>query len=178
MKTEKGKIIFLNGVTSTGKTSISKAIQELADTMYYHVSNDIFHGMIGSKFWAEDGRKCVAKSIITMYYAVRGMCENGVDVIIDGMLLEMPEYMREYGRLNYDIMQSALAGIDVFMVEVFCPLDECRRRNIARGDRGEYQSEEQDAEMNKTVKYDLRVDTSVHSAEECAEQILAAAFKQ
>ena len=31
LKMEKGKIIFLNGVTSSGKTTISKAIQETAD---------------------------------------------------------------------------------------------------------------------------------------------------
>ena len=172
----KGKIIFLNGVTSTGKTSIAKAIQESSDLIYYHVSNDMFHDMISNKFWAENGRKCVAKSIITMYHAVKGMCENGINVIIDGMLLEMCEYIQEYGNLHYDIMQSILSCIDIFMVEVFCPLDECRRRNIARGNRGEYDSEEQNNEMNKNVNYNLKVDTFVNSAEECAEQILSAAF--
>ena len=58
------------------------------------------------------------------------------------------------------------------MVEVFCPLEECRRRNIARGDRGENQSHEQNEIMNKTVKYDFCVDTSVDSAIECARKIL------
>jgi adenylylsulfate kinase/chloramphenicol 3-O phosphotransferase len=91
---KKGKIIFLNGVTSTGKTSIAEALQELAGEMYYHVSNDMFHCMIGEKFWIEDNRKCISRSIITMYYAVRGMCDNGIHVIVDGMLLEMPEYLR------------------------------------------------------------------------------------
>lgn len=174
---EKGKIIFLNGVTSTGKTSIAEAIQELADVMYYHISNDIFHCMIGKKFWIEDSRKCISKSIVTMYHAAKGMCENGINVIIDGMLLEMCEYFQEYGNLHYDIMQSILSNIDIFMVEVFCPLDECRRRNMNRGNRGEYQSEQQNKEMNKNVKYNFRVDTSVNSAKECAEQILAVAFK-
>ena len=40
---KKGKIIFLNGVTSAGKTSIAEEIQELANEVYYHVSNDTFH---------------------------------------------------------------------------------------------------------------------------------------
>ena len=173
----KGKIIFLNGVTSTGKTSIAQAIQELAHEIYYHISNDTFHCMIGDKFWAENGRMCVAKSIVSMYHAVRGMCDAGVNVIVDGMLLEMPEYVQEYGRLHYDIMRGVLSGVDVFMVEVFCPLGECRRRNIARGDRGEFQSEEQDMEMNKGVKYDFRVDTSKYTAEECAAQILGSCPK-
>jgi len=119
----KGKIIFLNGVTSAGKSSITREMQELADVMY-------------------------------------------------GMLLEMREYMQEYGNLHYDLMQSILSDVDIFLVEVFCPLEECRRRNIARGDRGEYQSEEQNKEMNKNVRYDFRVDTSANSAKECARQIL------
>jgi len=32
---EIGKIIFLNGVTSSGKTTISKALQELATEYFY-----------------------------------------------------------------------------------------------------------------------------------------------
>ena len=171
---QKGKVIFLNGVTSTGKTSIAEAIRELADTMYFHVSNDMFHCMIGEKFWIENGRMCVAKSIVSMYRAVKGMCEGGVDVIIDGMLLEMPEFQQEYSDMHYDIMQSILSDVNIFMVHVFCPLDECRRRNIARGDRRELQSQEQHAEMNKNVRHDFKVDTSTHNANECAKQILAA----
>jgi adenylylsulfate kinase/chloramphenicol 3-O phosphotransferase len=166
-----GKIIFLNGVTSTGKTSIAEELRELAGEIYYHLSNDIFHCMIGEKFWVENDRMCVAKSIAAMYYAAKGMCENGINVVIDGMLLEMPEFIQEYGTPHYDIMQSALNGIDIIMVEVFCPLEECRRRNIKRGDRGEFQSEEQSNEMNKNIRYDLRVDTSTNSPTECARQI-------
>jgi adenylylsulfate kinase/chloramphenicol 3-O phosphotransferase len=169
---KKGKIIFLNGVTSTGKTSIAEELREQADEIYYHLSNDIFHCMIGKKFWIENSRMCVAKSIAAMYHAARGMCENGINVIIDGMLLEMPEFIQEYGKQHYDIMKSALTGIDITMIEVFCPLEECRRRNIARGDRGEFQSQEQYNEMNKNIKCDFKADTSVNTAEECAKQIL------
>ena len=171
---KKGKIIFLNGVTSSGKTSIATALRELPDTRHYHISNDIFHYMIGEKFWIQDARMCISKSIVSMYYAAKGMCEGNIDVIIDGMLLEMEEFKQECNNSHYDIMKSILSGIDIFMVEVFCPLDECRRRNIARGDRGEYQSKEQNDEMNKSIRYDFKVDTSVNTAYECAEQILAA----
>lgn len=168
----KGKIIFLNGVTSAGKTSIAEEIRELSDEMYYHISNDIFHCMVGKKFWIKDARVCIAKSIVSMYHAVKGMCEGGINVIIDGMLLEMKEYQQEYGALHYDIMQSILSDIDILIVEVFCPLDECRRRNIARGDRGEFQSHEQHEEMNINVPYNFRVDTSVNTAKEYATLIL------
>jgi adenylylsulfate kinase/chloramphenicol 3-O phosphotransferase len=58
------------------------------------------------------------------------------------------------------------------MVDVFCPLELCRERNLARGDRYETQSEEQWNVWNKNVAYDMRVETHLHTPEECAEQIL------
>ena len=168
------RVIFLNGVTSAGKTSVARAIQEASSEIYYHVSNDMFHNMIGRKFWRENGRGCIARSIIAMYHAVRAMYDSGLNVIVDGMLLEMPEYREIFGQLNYDIMRSVFAGANIFVVELYCPLEECRRRNIARGDRGEFQSAEQHAEMNKNITYDFSVDSSLNTAEKCAELILEA----
>ena len=44
---EKGKIIFLNGVTSAGKTTIVEALQERRDLFFYVVANDLFQEMVG-----------------------------------------------------------------------------------------------------------------------------------
>ena len=49
----KGKIIFLNGVTSSGKTSIVDAIQLKSEDFFYIVANDIFEQMIGYKYLRE-----------------------------------------------------------------------------------------------------------------------------
>jgi chloramphenicol 3-O-phosphotransferase len=46
-KLEKGNIVFLNGVTSSGKTSIVDAIQASSEEIYYVVANDLFEEMIG-----------------------------------------------------------------------------------------------------------------------------------
>ena len=43
----KGRIIFLNGVTSSGKTSIVDALQEREDVFFYVVANDLFEQMVG-----------------------------------------------------------------------------------------------------------------------------------
>ncbi len=58
------------------------------------------------------------------------------------------------------------------IIEVFCPLEICRQRNIARGDRYESKSAEQHTLMTANISYSLRVDTSVHSSAECAEIIM------
>ncbi|MCM1308659.1 MAG: hypothetical protein NC223_08680 [Butyrivibrio sp.] len=46
---DKGRIIFLNGVTSSGKTSIVEALQEHDDIFFYVVANDLFQEMVGEK---------------------------------------------------------------------------------------------------------------------------------
>lgn len=51
---EKGKIIFLNGVTSSGKTSIVEALQDTDDIFFYVVANDLFEEMIGEKYLREN----------------------------------------------------------------------------------------------------------------------------
>ncbi len=48
--TGKGHIIFLNGVTSSGKTSIVDALQEREDVFFYVVANDLFEQMVGDRY--------------------------------------------------------------------------------------------------------------------------------
>ena len=73
-------------------------------------------------------------------------------------------------------MKEILRENPLDIVEVYCPAEICRERNIARGDRYETQSEEQAALMAKDIRYRMRVDTGVKSPEECAEQILQELF--
>ena len=174
---KKGKIIFLNGVTSSGKTTIAKEIQKTAAENFYYVSNDVFFDLeskiYNHRFYADDTGAYMAEAVVLMYHFAKTLAEQGTNVVIDGMFYEADEYVEKYGKTNYDSMRDILSGLAVLMVEVYCPLDECRRRNIARGDRGENQSEEQQEIMNKMIRYDFRVDTSMNSAEECAAQILS-----
>ena len=177
---KKGKIIFLNGVTSSGKTTLSKSLQQISNEHFYHLSNDIVAGwvsnMLHDKLVKEAGDNAweiyFTEGIVMAYHFAKTLAEQGRNVIIDGMLEETEAFAKYYKKTNYEIMQSALSSLNVFMVEVYCPLEECRRRNIARGDRGENQSYEQHKIMNKTVKHNFSVDTSINSADECAKKIL------
>ena len=174
---KKGKIIFLNGVSSSGKTTIAKAIQKAADENFYHLSNDMFANLVGEmynpKFFVDgEVEKYFAEAVVLMYHMAKTLAEHGTNVVIDGMFHETKEYIEMYGKTNYGNMQHILSGLNILMVEVFCPLDECKRRNIARGDRDENQSDEQSRIMCKDIDYDFMVDTSIDSAEECATKIL------
>lgn len=168
---EKGRIIFLNGVTSSGKTTIVEALQARKDVFFYVVANDLFEEMIGEQYLREDYWKYLGEVIIMMYHTAKLFSDMRKNVIIDGILVEREGVEPHYARL-LDILKDN--PLDV--VEVYCPLEICRERNIARGDRYESQSEEQAALMAKDIRYSMRVDTGVSSPEECADQIIRKLF--
>ena len=169
---EKGRIIFLNGVTSAGKTSIVEALQERDDIFFYVVANDLFQEMVGEKFLQENYWKYLSEVIIMMYHTAKLYSDMGKNVLIDGILVEREEIKPHYRQLLEILKDNPL---DV--VEVYCPLDICRERNIARGDRFESQSDEQQELMAKNIEYALRVDTSLHSPADCAEMIVKGLFE-
>lgn len=163
----KGRIIFLNGVTSSGKTSIVEALQDRADCYFYVVANDLFQQMIGERFLCQDYWGHLSRAVILMYHTAKLFSDMGHDVLIDGILVERPEIAPHYRQ-----MTDILADNPLSIVEVACPLDICRARNIARGDRYESQSAEQAAIMATDIQYAMTVRTDRNTPEECAEAIL------
>ena len=168
---EKGRILFLNGVTSSGKTSIVEALQARKDVFFYVVANDLFQEMIGEEYLKDNYWKYLGEVIIMMYHTAKLFSDMGKNVLIDGILVE-----REGVAPHYERLLSLLKDNPLDVVEVYCPPEICRERNIARGDRYESQSDEQAALMAPDIRYSLRVDTSIHSPEECAEQIIRNLF--
>ncbi|MBQ6290094.1 MAG: AAA family ATPase [Clostridia bacterium] len=168
---EKGRILFLNGVTSSGKTSIVEALQARKDVFFYVVANDLFQEMIGEDYLRENYWKYLGEVIIMMYHTAKLFSDMGKNVLIDAILVE-----REGVAPHYERLLSILKDNPLDVVEVYCPPEICRERNIARGDRYESQSDEQAALMAPDIRYSLRVDTSIHSPEECAEQIIRNLF--
>ncbi len=168
---QKGRIVFLNGVTSSGKTSIVDALQERDAPFFYVVANDLFEQMVGDRFLRKNYWKYLSEVIILMYHTAKLYSDLGKNVLIDGILVEREQIAPHYRQLS-EILQDNPLDI----VEVYCPLEICRQRNLARGDRYETQSEEQAALMARDIRYSLRVDTGMNTPEECAAQIVEALF--
>lgn len=171
MAQEKGRIIFLNGVTSAGKTSIVEDLQERDDIFFYVVANDLFQEMVGAKYLRENYWKYLSEVIIMMYHTAKLYSDMGKNVLIDGILVERDEIKPHYQQLLEILQDNPLD-----LVEVYCPLEICRERNIIRGDRYETQSEEQHQLMASNIQYSVKVDTSKYSSEECAEMIVRELF--
>ena len=92
---------------------------------------------------------------------------HGHDVLIDGILVERPEIAPHYQQLMDIFVENPL-----YIVEVDCPLEICRARNVARGDRYETQSEEQAALMAKDIQYAMTVHSDQMTSAECADAIV------
>lgn len=161
----------MNGVTSSGKTSIVEALQERDDIFFYVVANDLFQEMVGEKYLRENYWKYLSEVIIMMYHTAKLYSDMGKNVLIDGILVERDEISPHYLRLMEILKNNPLD-----LVEVYCPLEICRKRNIIRGDRYESQSDEQYELMSKNIKYSLNVDTSLYSPAECADMIIKELF--
>lgn len=162
-----GRIIYLNGVTSAGKTSIVDALQAREDVFLYVVANDLFQEMVGENYLRKNYWKYLSEVIILMYHTAKLFSDRGKNVIIDGILVERPEI-----KPHYEQLKEILNDNPFDIVEVYCPLEICRKRNIERGDRYENQSEEQAALMAEHIDYSMRVDTHINTPEECAEIIV------
>jgi len=164
---EKGKIIYLNGVTSTGKTSIARVIQDTADDFFYLIESDILMVMVGEKHRSVNYTKYEYEMFIEMYHFAKLLSDMGKNVIIDCALFETSELPNHYQK-----MMNILHDNPLLTVNVICPLEICRKRNLQRGDRREFQSYEQDKIIDKTVSFDFIVNTDKYSSEECAKMIL------
>lgn len=168
---EKGKVVFLNGVTSSGKTTIVDAIQSRSDEFFYVVANDLFEQMIGDNYLREDYWKYLSEVIIMMYYTAKLFSDQGKNVLIDGILVERPEL-----RPHFEKVKDIFDGYPLYIIEVFCPLEICRQRNIEREDRTEDQSDWQNKIMAEDIPYNCTVNTHLNSPEECADSILEYLF--
>ena len=167
----KGKILYLNGVTSSGKTSIVDALRKTGLDFYY-LSDDVFEDNIlhieyeDPRYW-----EALAEAVFLMHKTARLFSDHGKTVILDSMLLENEAFSPHCKRV-WEIYKDH----PFFLIEVFCPLEICRQRNLLRGDRHETQSQEQAEVMAQNVAYDLRLDTSLLSPAQCADLILRTFF--
>lgn len=180
-----GNVIFLNGASSSGKTAIAHALQQVMDEFYVHTGIDHFFERVPLRFHVfSDGTEPVdaygvlwvmpagqppvtelrfgpagMRLISGMYNAVAGLALAGTSVIVDDVIFDS-SVLRAALR--------ALEGFDVLFVGVRCPLAIARERELARGDRMSGLAEAHDNIVHAHGLYDLEVDTSVATAMDCA----------
>ncbi|SDK97661.1 chloramphenicol 3-O phosphotransferase [Lentzea albidocapillata subsp. violacea] len=156
-------IIFLNGTSSSGKSSIAEQLLQVLDTPYFHLAVDAFGAMRAVERTLElDGpelAEVLRRTRAGFHRAVAGMAQAGNDLVVDHVLSE-PWRLQD--------CLEVLDGLDVVLVGVHCPPDELERRERARGDRMPGHAAAQLQSVHQHGLYDFEVDTSVNSPRECA----------
>lgn len=159
----KKQIILLNGPSSSGKSTLSKALQGLIEEKknekYFIVSIDDFMKLATDETIYEDD-----------VFEISGdMCESALDalgsfsgVIIDHVITSERIFCQ---------LTSMLGEYRIVSVHVECPLDVLLEREFARQNRCIGSAEASYTYLFPKDGYDLGVDTSVMSPEMCAERI-------
>jgi chloramphenicol 3-O phosphotransferase len=166
-----GYIIFLNGTSSSGKTTIAKALQEELAEPYMHVSIDSLFCWYPERVWNPTSREEILVTVQLVPCVVSGfhrmvatLAKAGINVIVDHLL-------EEDGWLAECVEQWA--GLDVLFVGVKCPLQVVEQRETERDDRKPGTARYQYDRVHAHNLYDIEVDTSILGVEECATRIMA-----
>jgi chloramphenicol 3-O phosphotransferase len=173
-----GKIIFLNGTSSSGKTSLSKELLSMLEEEYCYLSLDEFMNQMNQAYLrlfdfiekesAETvgiGQKIINKpKIILFHTTIKALCAMGKNVIVDHVL---------FNKGLLDECLEILEGYTVFFAGVHCPLHELERRELERGNRRRGLAKSQYNNVHNNIFYDINVNTYEMTLNQCAEQIKA-----
>ncbi|MCL1859158.1 MAG: chloramphenicol phosphotransferase CPT family protein [Oscillospiraceae bacterium] len=164
---EKGKIIFLNGTTSSGKTSLSKALQNKLVKPFYHISCDMFDSMAPHKEDEILFSSYLETSVSAMHHTIKLYSDLGINTIVDHVILD-----NNKGSERLSECINLLYNYPVIFVRVDCPLNELERREKLRGDRWQGFAKWQLESIHGHGTYDITVNTYENTLEECADTII------
>lgn len=166
------RVIVLNGVSSSGKSSIARALQaRLAEPRLTLGTDDLIDAMpswmqdgIAGIAFEPDGRVRVGEEFARLEVAwmrgVAAMARAGAGVIVDDVWLG--------GAASQARWRAALGDLATLWVGVHCDPAVLAERERARGDRIVGMAADQLPLVHAGVAYDLEVDTTHRSPDECA----------
>jgi chloramphenicol 3-O phosphotransferase len=180
-----GTIIVLNGTPRSGKSSIVAAIQERFDGVWMNLGVDAFKAMTPKRFQPGIGLRpggenpelepLVVRLYRGMYASMAAHSRLGVNVVADAV--HHDAYSVPLGVLRQCAQQ--VEGLPVWFVGVRCPVDVVmERRRATWGGVGFHQGGTVhdpvgmwERAVHELGIYDLELDTSVLSSDECADRI-------
>jgi chloramphenicol 3-O phosphotransferase len=162
----RGQIIFLNGTSSSGKSSIAGQLLVMLDPPHFHMSVDAINGMRAKQKTRELDDATLA-AVLTrtragFHRAVAGLAEAGNDVVMDHVLSEPWRLL--------DCL-AVMAAYRVVFVGVRCAPAELERRERERSDRTPGMAMAQEALVHAHGQYDVECDTTEASPYDCAVRV-------
>ena len=179
-----GNIVILNGTPRSGKSSIASIVQNTFDGVWMNLGVDMFMKMTPKNYQPGIGlrpggeRPDLEPLIVTLYQAmyesIAAHSRLGLNVVVD--VGHHDVYSTQRGIL-YNCA-NLLKDFPVLFVGIRCPLDIVMERRIETWNTGYTEDGDvpqpvilwQDS-VHVPGIYDLELDTSVLSSEECADAI-------
>jgi chloramphenicol 3-O phosphotransferase len=169
----KGKIIIINGTSSSGKTSIVRALQDIMEEPYVEAGIDKFIWMLPHRYldrplWddvlglANQAGELGHQLVMGMHRTAEVLSHIGMNVIVDHVLVE---------DIWWQDCVERFSELPVYLIGIRCPLEILEERENARKNRTLGQARKQFNIVHGKGIYDLQVDTSILSVEECAKKI-------
>ena len=155
-------MIILNGVSSAGKTTLAKELQDRLPEPYFHIDVDAFCNMAPAKFNV-DNYSVQSQFVENMFHVVKLFSDMGFNLIVPCIFLEGGDFLARCVEL--------LHQYPVLLAHVKCPAEELERREKERGDRKVGEAKEMIPFIVPKSNYDVEVDTYKFSIEECADKI-------
>jgi chloramphenicol 3-O phosphotransferase len=188
-----GQIVILNGVPRSGKSSIVKVVQDTFEGVWMNLGVDVFARRVTPERYQPgiglrpgpgpqrggdrpDLEPLVPTLFAAVYESIAAHSRLGLSVISD---------FGHHGAIHPHLLRDCarrLAGLPVLFVGVRCPVDVIMARRAATWGRGQAPAAFEEPnpavllwqeEVHNPGIYDMEVDTSVLSPEECADAIRA-----
>ncbi len=185
-----GRIVILNGAPRSGKTSIARTMQHHLDGIWINLGVDAYQQMVPERLRPSIGLRPGGERpdlephlpllFAALYESVAAHSRLGLNVVVD------IGHHDAYSRPLHILPDCArrLAGLPVLLVGVHCPLATIMQRRAQPEPSREavYLQSGADGDVPAPViawqrevhlpgLYDLELDTSILSPEECAHQV-------
>ena len=167
--TGKASVIFLHGASSSGKSTLARMVQSRIERPFWHISIDHLRdaGVLplervkaGDFAW----REMRVPFFEGFHASLAAYAAAGNNLIVEH-ILDTPGWQGELAAL--------FRPFDVLFVAVHCPVEELRRRELARGDRPVGSAEKDALTIHVGRRYDLEVETE-DGVEANATRVIAA----
>lgn len=169
------RIVVLNGGSSSGKSSITRALQESLSGTWLTFGVDTFIDALPGRGdspraginYKPDGTISVSPGYRALekawYTGVASMAGSGAHIILDEVLLS--------GGIRQEHLTSVFSEVTVVWVGIHCDPDVAAAREARRADRVQGMARQQALSVHSGMTYDVEVDTTHRSTEDCAHEI-------
>jgi chloramphenicol 3-O phosphotransferase len=156
---EHGKVILISGTSSSGKSTLAKGLQKSLIDPFLHMQLDSYIEMLPRT----DDWEMFQRMVRGLNRSIAVMADEGNNLIVDHVLIDNA-WLKQLLELLHEHY--------VLFIGLHCPLAELERREQERDARRQGFARQQFENIHKSKLYDLELDTSILSAEECMVRVL------